>query len=177
MKLISLAFASLLLFSINTTTVIASDNHTQAAFKLLEVTNSQSLTDGMVTEMKQLLSDMPVGEDLTEQQQKLFDNFRVKMYVLIDSMLSWETLKPEYARIYTDNYTESELKQLISFYDSPIGQKVISSTASINTALANVPQNNLNILMSEMQTAAQAVMQEINQLKQPPSKEITTDSN
>jgi len=177
MKLIQLAFASLLFHSISTTAVVASDNHTQAAFKLLEVTNSQSLTDGMVTEMKQLLSDMPVGEDLTEQQQKLFDTFRIKMYVLIDSMLSWETLRSEYARIYTDNYTESELQQLISFYDSPIGQKVLSSTATINTALANVPQNNLNTLMTEMQTAAQVVMQEINQLKQAPSEETTTDSN
>lgn len=164
MKLVKLCILCLLLYvtGLSATT----QSHTQAAIKLLEVTQSQSLTDGMVDEMKQLLSDIPIGDDLTGQQQKLFETFQIKMYLLIDTRLSWDTLKSDYAAIYTESYSEDELNQLIDFYESPIGKKLLTNSATINEALANIPQNNLNILMTEMQSAAQAVMHEINEQKQ-----------
>ena len=164
MKLIQLCILCLLLHTAGVSA--ASETHTQAAIKLLEVTQSQSLTDGMVNEMKQLLSDIPVADDLTIEQQRLFEAFQIRMYLLIDTRLSWDTLKSEYANIYTESYTEEELNQLISFYESPLGKKLLANSATINAALADIPQHNLNILMSEMQTAAQTVTQEINQLKQ-----------
>ena len=175
MKLIQLCILCLLFHAAGISAT--SDSHTQAAIKLLEVTQSQSLTDGMVNEMKQLLGDIPVSDDLTQEQQKLFETFQIKMYLLIDTRLSWDTLKSEYADIYTESYTEEELNQLISFYESPLGQKLLANSETINTALADIPQHNLNILMTEMQTAAQAVTQEINQLKQKPTDDNSSKTD
>ena len=168
MKLTHLIASGLILLS--HTVMAASDSHTQAAFKLLEVTSSQTLTDGMVTEMKQLLSDIPAGESLTNEQQRLFQDFQASMHQLIESKLSWAKLKSEYAEIYTDSYSEDELTQLTTFYQTPLGQKLLDNAGTINAALADIPQKHLDTLMTEMQSAARTTMQKINELKQPPSE-------
>ena len=175
MKLAYLIAPYLLLLSMGT--MAASESHTQAAFKLLEVTSSQTLANGMVTEMKQLLSDIPVGDELSDQQQQLFQDFQTNMHSLIDSKLGWDQLKPEYAEIYTDSYSESELDQLVKFYKTPLGQKLLDNAGATNEALAAIPQNHLNTLMSEMQSEAQTVMQKINELKQPPNELESVENN
>lgn len=175
MKLTHLIATCLIL--LNHSAMAASESHTQAALKLLEVTNSQRLVDGMVSEMKQLLSGIPTGENLSTKQQQLFEDFQANMNSLIESNLSWEKLKPEYAEIYTDSYSEDELIQLTTFYQTSLGKKLLENASATNTALADIPQKHLDTLMTEMQTAAQIVMQEINELKQLPSEKIKTNNN
>ena len=41
-----------------------------------------------------------------------------------------ENLREEINRIYTDFFTEDELKELLAFYTSPIGQKFLDSDAA-----------------------------------------------
>lgn len=174
MKLICSTALACMLFG---TSVIAdSESHTQAAYKLLEVTNSQTLADGMVTEMKSMLSNLPIDDSLSVEQEKLFLDFQTEMQLLIESKLSWTQLKPEYATVYTSTYSEDELNQLITFYQSALGQKVLANAGSISTSLDEVPQKHINKLISEMQTAAQAVMQKINLLKQTITNEEGTNN-
>ena len=39
--------------------------------------------------------------------------------------LNWSSLEPEYVRVYTEVFSERELRDLIAFYESPLGQKML----------------------------------------------------
>lgn len=70
------------------------------------------------------------GKDLNEVADNLIKQYDVR---------SGELLNDE-ARIYASHFTEAELKQLLAFYQSPLGQKVISEepkTADESMAMAS----------------------------------------
>jgi uncharacterized protein len=55
------------------------------------------------------------GKDLNEVTDNLIKQYRVRAGELMNDA----------ARIYASHFTEPELKQLLAFYQSPLGQKVI----------------------------------------------------
>jgi hypothetical protein len=70
------------------------------------------------------------GKDLNEVADNLIKQYDAR---------SGELLNDE-ARIYASHFTEAELKQLLTFYQSPLGQKVISEepkTADESMAMAS----------------------------------------
>jgi hypothetical protein len=56
------------------------------------------------------------GKDLNEVTDNLIKQYRVRAGELMNDA----------ARIYASHFTEPELKQLLAFYQSPLGQKVIT---------------------------------------------------
>jgi hypothetical protein len=62
------------------------------------------------------------------------------------------------ARIYASHFTEPELKQLLTFYQSPLGQKVIAeepkaadeTMASAGTWADNLSEEVINKMRAEM---------------------------
>lgn len=167
-QLKGIVFSTLLVLGQN---VMATDaSHTQAALKLLEVTNSHNLTEEMITEVKQRLDELSISEALNSQQTDLFEKFQRDMRALIDTRLKWDTLKIEYAAIYTRTYSESELTQLTTFYQTELGQKLLSNAGSVSHAFAQIPQRHMDELIPEMQIAAQQVMQAINDQAQSPDE-------
>jgi len=40
--------------------------------------------------------------------------------------LSYDKLEPEYIKIYQDTFSEEEIQGMITFYETPVGQSVIT---------------------------------------------------
>ena len=45
--------------------------------------------------------------------------------------LTWDAMLPEMIKAYKDTYTESEIRELIAFYKTPLGQKMLTSTPEL----------------------------------------------
>lgn len=58
-------------------------------------------------------------ERVVEAQQKLKES------------LSWEALKPEIVKAYSEAFTDEEIKGLIKFYESPLGRKYLEKESEI----------------------------------------------
>jgi hypothetical protein len=52
--------------------------------------------------------------------------------------MTWEAMEPELVKMYTENFTEAELKQMAQFYGSPAGQKSLEKLPEMmqRTAMA-----------------------------------------
>lgn len=73
---------------------------------------------------------------------------------------SWETMKPKLAKLYADNYTQAELRDIIAFYQTPTGQKTIAKMPvlmqeSLAMSMAGVQAN-----MGEFQRRVGALIQD-----------------
>ncbi len=51
----------------------------------------------------------------------------------INTYMKWEVIKSEMVNLYASEFTESELKELIAFYKTPIGQKILIKLPAITT--------------------------------------------
>jgi hypothetical protein len=88
------------------------------------------------------------SKDLNEVAVKLEQDFNSRIKELVDDA----------ARIYATHFNEQELKQLLSFYQTPLGQKVIieepkaldESMAMAGTWADNFSQDVINKMRAEM---------------------------
>jgi len=69
--------------------------------------------------------------------------------------LPWEKVRPEFVSIYQTTFTESEIRQLIAFYRTPIGQKLIEKEPEMMKATLAVTQK---LLMPHMMELQQRIM-------------------
>ena len=96
--------------------------------RLLEVAGTKdlmaSVMDGMAQNVKPILQNsLPPGD----YRDKLIDAFIVKFR----SKLGLSQLLDLAVPLYEQNYSDSEIKSLIAFYETPLGQKVVRVTPAM----------------------------------------------
>ena len=52
----------------------------------------------------------------------------------VKQLMSWDSIKPMFVKIYADNFDEAELQGLIDFYKTPVGQTWIAKQPQIQAA-------------------------------------------
>lgn len=105
--------------------------------KLMEVSGVQALTsqmmDRMTQSMKPLMANaLPPGE----YREKLIDLFFIKFRAKADTKLLADMAIP----VYDKYFSLEELKGLIQFYQTPLGQKTISVLPRITAEMAEAGQ-------------------------------------
>lgn len=77
---------------------------------------------GMEEAMKQTTSQML---DLQLQQNPALVPFKEVMMEFFSKHMSYESLKPDMVRIYSETFTAPELREINNFYATEVGQKTI----------------------------------------------------
>jgi uncharacterized protein len=64
--------------------------------------------------------------------------YRETMVAWLKKYMTWEAMEPELIKMYTDTFSEAELKQMAVFYGSPAGQKSLEKLPEMmqRTAMA-----------------------------------------
>jgi hypothetical protein len=68
------------------------------------------------------------GLDVPPERQKLFEEMQSEVEKVLMSAMSWEQLRPEYLKLYSDAFTEEQLDDLLVFYESPTGRAMVDKT-------------------------------------------------
>lgn len=100
---------------------VKGDSRTTAAMELL-VTMHMDKT--MADSMEQMLQ-------LQIQQNPAIAPYKEVMRKFLAKYMSWESLKNEFARIYAEEFTEQELRDMIAFYRTPTGAKAIAKMPAL----------------------------------------------
>jgi hypothetical protein len=114
----------------------------------------QMLTQGMAMMLNQAKSGLVqkmLDVTPTPAQTKANNELQDKLAAILTGALSWEKLKPAYAKLYASAYTEEELDGIVAFYKSPAGQAMISNSPSIMTKANEIVQRQLASAMPEIQ--------------------------
>lgn len=89
--------------------------------------------------------------------RRRFERYQAKANAELDRAIGWDKIKPELIKLYTTNFTESELKDLNAFYQSPLGKKVLEKMPRLTAESAQLTQAKLqgavepvNKLMADM---------------------------
>ena len=94
----------------------------KTAETILDVTNAagsmkagfSAMIDPMVANMKRQGMPDAAGAEITAAMSEWFD-----------AEVKWTDIKPKMVEIYTKEFTEQELKDLLAFYQTPTGKQVV----------------------------------------------------
>ncbi len=129
---------------------------------LLAVTKSEALTDSVYAQVEQsmrlAMRQGAAGKTLTEEQQQIVDQMSGKLVALMRSELNWTKLKPHYVQLYSENFEQDEIDELIAFYRSKAGQAFV-------TKMPLVMQKSMDIATTQLQILIPKIRQLVEQAK------------
>ena len=119
----------------------------------------------------ELLKSIKLDESLPNTSAAMIDSeirgnpgmepYRDVMLKWIQKYMTWDAMRPELVRLYTDTYTEAELKQLAAFYKTPLGQKSLTKTPELLQRTAMIGARLGQQHADELKTAMTARREEL----------------
>ena len=97
------------------TTAVPDDQFSKDVLKLLEVTNAMNM-------------GMQLANALTEEKDESMKEFYARFLKDIKEGTSRRWMNRMYIRTYRQRFTHEEVKELIRFYETPVGKKLINQT-------------------------------------------------
>ena len=89
--------------------------------------------------------------DQQVKQNPLIGRFRAVMSAFLQKHMSWQSIEPDMAKIYMQEFTEQEIKEMTAFYKTPLGQKFIAKSPAMMAKAAEIGQARVQANMAELQ--------------------------
>lgn len=126
------------------------------ARKYVELTDNASIFEVTMVEtgidtMRQIVTQNPELMDQVDTAvSKVLEEYQGRKGELLD----------QFARVYAVRFTVEELQDIVSFYESPTGQKLASSNLDVNTDLQRVLEVFTNTVRQEFFAKVRAELRE-----------------
>lgn len=125
-----------------------SPSHRAAALEMVEAANMEAtLRESLDTMLK-----------LQMEQNAELRPFENVMRAFFGRYMSWSTLRDDYALLYAEAFTEAELRELATFYRSPIGRKVAQTTPQLMSRASALGEKAVQAHLPELQQMIMAEM-------------------
>lgn len=113
------------------------------AEKFLKQVHADKLTVPVYAQVQQMFAQRFAQSKAPDSKKAVLDRYQAKANAELDRVVSWDKIKPDMIKLYTDNFSESELKQLNDFYASALGQKVLAKMPRLTAQSAQLTQAKL----------------------------------
>ena len=81
-----------------------------------------------------------------DQQKKMMD----KIMDICAEEMKWENVKPDYINLYSETFSAEELKELIAFYQSPVGKAYLAKQPELMQKSMQLSQKTMMRLMPKI---------------------------
>lgn len=126
-KLLIIVFACIVSFQ------VSAQNKQDKIIKLLSLMQSEQMIDKMFDNMVQVMKQQNKGELESEKEEEL-------MAYVMDEMkkMTKKAMSDDFPAIYDKYFEEKDIDDLIAFYESPVGKKLIEVTPEIQKEFLQV---------------------------------------
>jgi len=105
----------------------------------------------MKAHLEQMMIQQMNAVDLAPEAKQEFSAIQQDLMEWVNSFFGWEVMKELFVDIYVEVFSENELKELIAFYQSPLGQKMIAKMPELMQKSMEKTQLILQAKMPEFQ--------------------------
>ncbi|MDD5598975.1 MAG: DUF2059 domain-containing protein [Victivallaceae bacterium] len=102
--------------------------------------------------VNKILENAPKNEEVSK--------FKEKVFAISDDILSWDTLKKDFTKIYAEAYSLDELQKLNTFFSSPAGRTFIAKTPVLQRKLVSTLQGRIKEAKEKVRKMAHEFMTE-----------------
>ena len=125
------------------------------AEKLLNMVGTQEV-------MEQSMSQML---DIQLQQNPALAPYKGVMMEFLNENMSYESLKPELIKMYSEEFTSSELREIIAFYSTDVGKKSIEKMPTLMMQGGQLGATRVQENIGDLQAMIQAESERIQKLQ------------
>lgn len=125
-----------------------------AAQELLEAMQMKEMMAKQMESVKKMIGGFFQMSNVSKEQASQIEARQTRVMDFIYKNMSWDILKPDFVQAYMEAFTEPEMKELTSFYKSPIGQKLLEKTPELTAKTMQITQKRVMALMPEVQKMA-----------------------
>ena len=135
--------------------------------QLIRLTEADKSMDAVKAQfaqiMDQAIKDRLAREKaLNEAQKAALERFKSETNALLNRMLDWKAMEPDFRKIYADTFTAEEIQAQIDFYRTASGQSIIKKMPALMTRSMEVGQQAAARAMPELQTLAKKLDYELS---------------
>ncbi len=127
----------------------AQSSHYKAAETLLLTMGSPKTIDDNLQQMLTMQMEQVPAMKAAELEVRSF----------FSKYMNWDAIKGDLIKLYMDEFTEKELKDMNTFYQTPTGKKLATKQSTITMKSAQIGQAKVEPHMMELQQAIQQKMQ------------------
>ncbi len=138
-------------------------SHIDAARELLEVMNADQAIQQSHDQIYPQLAGIADQMGISEEQRPTFEKYLEKMVAVMKEEMNWEKMEPQILKAYVDVYSEEEIRELIEFYASPVGQKFIAKMPELMQATMQMTQEMLQDFIPKLQMVQEELQAELQQ--------------
>lgn len=160
----------MLLLAAGNTLFAQNTSHRAAAEEFLLLINTDKMIEPMTEQMKRMFQAQfsQLGGDSFEGIN--VDTYLEAMTEILNEVFAWEKIKDEYIDVYTETFTEQELKELIAFYSTETGKKYTELTPQVNQRTMLVAQGKMTDVMMRMQAVSEQMINDLKAAGSPEAK-------
>lgn len=125
------------------------------AEKLLDMVGTQEV-------MEQSMSQML---DIQLQQNPALAPYKGVMMEFLNENMSYESLKPELIKMYSEEFTSSELREINAFYSTNVGKKSIEKMPKLMMQGGQLGATRVQENINDLQAMIQAESERIQKLQ------------
>jgi uncharacterized protein len=122
---------------------------------------NRKLLDLLKTQMSQQMKRLSKANNWDENQRKLIEKYTDKMTNILMEELSWEKIKGNHLKIIKSIYSDEELRSLIQFFESELGQLYINKQQIAMQKLGESSQNVMQNITRRIRAIEQEMKREL----------------
>jgi hypothetical protein len=122
--------------------------------RLLDAMNADAMIDQMLEQIKAMTaSQVPPGA--TPEQIARAREIQNKVLDLVKARISWQKIRPQYVKLYSETFSDEEINGMLAFYESPAGRAMLQKMPALVTKVMEVAQAQMKDIMPEIQRILQ----------------------
>ena len=132
-------------------------SHAADAEKFLILAHADKLEVPVYAQVQQMFAQRFAESNAPQSEKAVLETYQAQANTALEQAVGWDKLKPDMVKLYTSNFNEQEMKELIRFYESPLGKKVLEKMPTLTAQSAQLTQGKLeaavpkvNQLLAEM---------------------------
>jgi hypothetical protein len=86
----------------------------------------------------------------SEEAARLFDAVQPRVNAVLLEQMSWARLKPAFARIYAETFSQEEIDGLITFYQGPFGAALIGKAPQLMQRSMQMMQERMGPMLQQV---------------------------
>ncbi|CAN7570186.1 DUF2059 domain-containing protein [Pseudomonas sp. LjRoot71] len=152
------AFCAALILTCGSAQVLAdAKSHAADAERFLLLARADKLAVPVYAQVQQMFAQRFAESNAPQTEKAVLETYQAQANTALEQAVGWDKLKPDMVKLYTSNFNEQEMKELIRFYESPLGKKVLEKMPTLTAQSAQLTQGKLeaavpkvNQLLAEM---------------------------
>ena len=125
-------------------------SHNASAEAFLMMAHADKLGTPVYMQVQQMFAQRFEQTKAPASKQATLETYQAKANAALDQAIGWPKLKPDMVKLYTSNFSEQELKDLVKFYQSPLGKKVLEKKPAVTQQKLESAVPVVNNLLADM---------------------------